>query len=86
MDKRQGTGATEDTKHPDEILDTSDLAQDFCTASTGSRVGLKKLDNIYSDAEYCQAVRSLNAEQRQFFNHFLYCMKRTPDKQRFHFL
>lgn len=86
MDERQGAGTLEEGENPDEIPDTYDLAQDLRTASTGSRVSLEKLDNIDTDPDYRQAVRSLNTEQRLFFNHFLHCMKRTPEQQRFHFL
>jgi hypothetical protein len=86
MDERQGTGPLEQGKNPEEVSDTYDLAQDLRTASTGFRVSLEKLDNIDTDVEYRLAVRSLNREQRLFFNHFLFCMKRTPDQQRFHFL
>jgi hypothetical protein len=86
MDERQGAGASQPGEHPDEVPETYDLAQDLRTASTGSRVVLEKLDNIDTDIEYRLAVRSLNKEQRLFFNHFLYCMKRTPETQRFYFL
>lgn len=86
MVKRQGAGSSQPGKNPDEVPETYAIAQDLRTASTGSRVTLKKLDNIDTDTDYRSAVRSFNGEQRLFFNHFLFCMKRTPDTQRFHFL
>jgi hypothetical protein len=86
MEERQGADSSQPGENPDEVPETYAIAQDLRTASTRSRVTLEKLDNIDTDTDYRSAVGSLNGEQRLFFNHFLFCMKRTPDTRRFHFL
>jgi hypothetical protein len=86
MDEREGEGLIEAGKNPNEIPDMYDLAQDIETASIGSRSHVDYIDNVEPDEQYMQSIRELNREQRLFFNHFKFHMKRRPNVQQFTFL
>jgi hypothetical protein len=79
MDEREGEGLIEASENPNEILDMYDLAQDIGTASTGSRSHVEYIDNVEPDEQYRRSIRELNREQRLFFNHFVFHMKRRPN-------
>lgn len=70
----------------DEIPDVYDIAADLGTRVEGHKSKIESVENMVDDLTFRNMVRELNPEQRKYFDHLLYCLKRCPKKQLCNFI
>lgn len=73
---RHETETTQQGEAHDEIPDVYDIATDLGTRVEGHKSKIEYVDNMVDDITFRQMVRQLNPEQRLYFDHLLYCLKR----------
>jgi hypothetical protein len=64
----------------DEIPEVYDIATDIGTRIEGHKTKIEYVENMVDDNVFRKMVRGLNPEQRAYFDHLMYSLKRFPDR------